>query len=82
MLIALVISNCIHDYYTSISTFFVNNYSVFMLSVIDMLFKGLYDLDPSDPSVLVLQDRPRSHLVDTKHVSILLNIKYYYILLV
>ena len=46
--------------------FFVNNYSVFVLSIIDMAFCGLYDADPSDPSVLVLQDRHRSHLVDTK----------------
>ena len=59
--------------------FFVNNYTVFMLSITNMAFKGLHD---SDPSVLVLQDRHRSYLVDTKQVSVLLNIKYYYILLV
>ena len=79
LFIALVISNCIHEYYTSISMFFVNNYSVFVLSVTDMAFKGLHD---SDSSVLVLQNRHRSNLVDTEQVSILLNIKYYYILLV
>ena len=45
--------------------FFVNNYSIFVLYVIDMAFGGLYDADPSDPSVLVLQDRHRLHLVDT-----------------
>ena len=31
-----------------------------------------YDADPLDPSVLVLQDRHMSHLVDTKQVCILL----------
>ena len=82
LFIALVIYNCIHEYYTSISMFFVNNYSVFVLSITDMAFKGLHDSDPSDPSVLVLQDRHKSHLIDTKQVSILLDIKYYYILLV
>ena len=50
-----------------------------MLSVTDIGFRGLYDADPSDPSVLVLQDKYRSHLVDTKQVRILLNINYYYI---
>ena len=60
--------------------FFINNYTVFVLSVIDMSFRGLHDTDLSDPSVLVLQDRHRSHLVDTKQVCILLIIKYYYIL--
>ena len=82
MFIALVISSCIHDYDTSISMFFVNNYSVFVLSVIDMVFRGLHGAYPSDPSVLVLQDKHRSHLVDTEQVCILLNINYYYILLV
>ena len=48
------------------SMFFVNNYTIFMLSIIDMAFSGLHDADPSDPSVLVLQDRQRSHLVDTE----------------
>ena len=62
--------------------FFVNNYIVFVLSVTDMTLRGLHDADPSDPSVLVLQDRHRSHLVDTEQICILLNIKYYYILLV
>ena len=37
-----------------------------------MAFKGLYDTDPLDPSILVLQDRHRSHLVDTEQVCILL----------
>ena len=40
-----------------------------------MLFKGLHDADPLDPSVLVLQDKHRSHLVDTERVCILLLIK-------
>ena len=39
---------------------------------IDMAFKGLHDADPLDPSVLVLQDRHRSHLVDAEQVCILL----------
>ena len=43
-----------------------------MLSIIDMVFKGLDDADPLDPYVLVLQDRHRSHLVDTKQICILL----------
>ena len=54
--------------------FFINNYSVFVLSVTDMAFRGLHDTNPSDPSVLVLQDRHKSHLVDTEQVCILLNI--------
>ena len=62
--------------------FFVNNYSVFVLSVTDMTFSELHDANPSDPLVLVLQDRHRSHLVDTEQVCVLLNINYYYILLV
>ena len=37
-----------------------------------MAFKGLHDADPLDPSVLVLQDRHRSHLVNTEQVYILL----------
>ena len=57
---------------------FVNNYTSFVLSVIDMMFKGLHDADPLDPSVLVLQDRHKSHFVDTKQVCILLIINYYY----
>ena len=44
-----------------------------------MAFGGLHDAHPSNPSILVLQDRHRSHLVDTDHVCILLNINYYYI---
>ena len=51
---------------------FINNYTTFMLSVIDMAFRGLHDADPLDPSVLVLQNRHRSHLVDTEQVCILL----------
>ena len=43
-----------------------------MLSVIDMALKGLDDADPLNPSILVLQDRHRSHLVDTQQVFILL----------
>ena len=57
---------------------FVNNYTSFMLSVIDMAFRGLHDADPLDPFVLVLQDRRMSHLVDTKQICILLIINYYY----
>ena len=76
------LSNCIHDYDTSISMFFVNNYTVFVLSVTYMAFRGLHDADPLDPSILVLQNRHRSHLVDTEHVCILLNINYYNIFLV
>ena len=82
LFIALVISNCIHDYDIIISMFFVNNYTVFVLSVTYMAFRGLHDTNPSDPSVLVLQDRHMLHLVDTEQICILLNIKYYYILLV
>ena len=51
---------------------FINNYTAFVLSVIDMAFRGLHDADHLDPSVLVLQDRHRSHLVDTEQVCILL----------
>ena len=40
-----------------------------------MAFRGLHDADPLDPSVLVLQDTHRTHLVDTERVSILLLIK-------
>ena len=62
--------------------FFVNNYSIFVLSVTDMAFSGLHDVDPSNSSVLLLKDIHRSHLVDTEQVCILFNINYYYILLV
>ena len=31
-----------------------------------MAFRGLHDADQLDPSVMVLQDRHMSHLVDTK----------------
>ena len=37
-----------------------------------MAFRGLHDTDPLDPFVLLLQDRHRSHLVDTEQVCILL----------
>ena len=73
------LNNFIHDYDSSISMFFVNNYIVFVLSGTDMTFRGLLDADPSYPFVLVLQDRHWSHLVGTKQVCILLNINYYYI---
>ena len=76
------LNNCIHDYDISTLIFFVNNYSVFVLSVTDMAFSGLHDADPSNPSVLVLQDKHRSHLVYTLQKCILLNINYYYISLV
>ena len=82
LLIALVISNCTHDYDTSISMFFVNNYTIFVSSITDMAFRGLRDAYPSDPSILVLPDKHKSHLVDTEQVCILLNINHYYILLV
>ena len=36
------------------------------LSVIDVAFKGIHDADPLDPSVLILQDRHRSYLVDAE----------------
>ena len=48
--------------------FFFNNYTEILLSITNMAFKALHDADPSDPSILVLQDRYRSHLVDTKEV--------------
>ena len=51
--------------------FFVNNYSVFVLSVTDMTFRGLHDADPLDPYVLVLHDRHRSCLEDVEQVCIL-----------
>ena len=34
-----------------------------------MAFRGIHDADPSDTFVLVLQDRHRSHLVDTDHTG-------------
>ena len=43
-----------------------------------MAFRGPHDADPLDPSVLVLQDKHRSHLVDIKQVCILLLINYYF----
>ena len=60
--------------------FFFNNYTKIVLFVTDMAFKALHDADPLYLSILVLQDRHRSHLVDMEEVCILLNIKYYYIL--
>ena len=36
-----------------------------------MAFRGLHDANPLDQFVLVLQDRHRSHLVDTEQVCIL-----------
>ena len=48
------------------------------IQVIDMAFRGIHDADLLDPYVLVLQDRHRSHLVDTKQVCILLLINYYF----
>ena len=36
-----------------------------------MAFRGLHDADPLDPSVLTLQDRHRSHFVETDQVCIL-----------
>ena len=43
-----------------------------LLYLIDMAFRGIHDADPSDTSVLFLQDRHRSHLVDTEQVRNLL----------
>ena len=37
-----------------------------------MAFRGLHDVDPLDPSILVLQNRHRSHLVDIEQVCLLL----------
>ena len=51
---------------------FINNYTAFVLYVIYMVFRGLHDTDPLDPSVLVLQHRHRSHLVDIDQICILL----------
>ena len=46
-----------------------------------MAFIGPYDVDPLERSVLVLQDRHRSHLVDTTQVCIFHIIKYCFRLL-
>ena len=43
-----------------------------LLYLIDMAFRGIHDADPSDTSVLFLQDRHRSHLVYTEQVRNLL----------
>ena len=53
---------------------FTNMYIVFFKhpGYIYMAFRGLQDADPLDPSVLLLQDRHRSHIIDTKQVCILL----------
>ena len=40
-----------------------------------MAFRGVQDADPLDPYVLVLQDKHRSHFVNTERVCILLLIK-------
>ena len=48
-----------------------------LLYLIDMAFRGIHDADPLDTFVLVLQDRHRSHLIDTEQVRILLIINYY-----
>ena len=69
---SLSFSTCINYVDTISPMCFINNYTTFVLSVIDMAFRGLHDADPLDPSVLVLQDRHRSHLVDTEQVCILL----------
>ena len=37
-----------------------------------MAFRELHDADPLNPSILVLQDKHMSHLVDTEQVCILL----------
>ena len=37
-----------------------------------MAFRGAHDVDPLDPYVLLLQDRHRSHFVETDQVCILL----------
>ena len=49
-----VISTSINYVDTISPMCFINNYTAFMLSVIDMVFRGLHDADPLDPSVLVL----------------------------
>ena len=54
LFIVVVISTCINDYDTIFSRFFVNNYTVFVLFVINIAFRGLHDADPSNLSVLVL----------------------------
>ena len=47
------------------------------LYLIDMAFRWIHDVDPSDTSVFVLQNMHISHLVDTEQVRILLIINYY-----
>ena len=48
-----------------------------LLYLIDMAFRGIHDADPSDTSVLLLQDRHLSHLVDIEQVHNLLISDYY-----
>ena len=48
-----------------------------LLYLIDMAFRGIHDADMSNTSILLLQDRHRSHLVDTEQVRNLLIIDYY-----
>ena len=36
---------------------FINNYTAFVLSIINMTFRGLHDAYPLDPSVLVLKTK-------------------------
>ena len=55
-----------NDYDNIFPMCFVNNYTGFVLSVIDMAFRGLHDANPLDPSILVLQDKHMSHLVDDR----------------
>ena len=44
-----------------------------LLYLIDMAFRGIHDAYPSNTSILVLQDRHISHLVDTKQVRFFIN---------
>ena len=46
-----------------------------------MAFRRPYDIDSLDRSVLVLQDRHRSHSIDTARVCIFLIVKYSFQLL-
>ena len=57
----------------------VNRYC--LLYVTDMAFGGPYNADSLDRYVLVLQDRHRSHLVDTTQVCIFHIINYCFQLL-
>ena len=64
--------------YTSTCSF-VNRY--WLLYVTDKAFEGPYDADPLARFVLVLQDRHRSHLVDTTQVCFFHIINYCFLLL-